>query len=44
MVAMQLQLETLVLRKVVKRRHFPLEIMLVCVHWYAAYPLRVLLQ
>ena len=27
------------LRKVVKRLHFPLEVMLVCVRWYAAYPL-----
>ncbi len=28
-----------VLRKVIKRWHFPLEVMLVCVRWYAAYPL-----
>ncbi len=27
------------LRRVVKRMHYPLEIMLVCVRWYAAYPL-----
>lgn len=27
------------LRGVLKRLHFPLEIMLVCVRWYAAYPL-----
>ena len=27
------------LRKVIKRMHYPLEIMLVCVRWYAAYPL-----
>ena len=26
------------LRKVVKRLHFPIEVMLVCVRWYAAYP------
>lgn len=26
-------------RGVVKRLHFPLEIMLACVRWYAAYPL-----
>jgi transposase-like protein len=23
----------------IKRLHFPLEVMLVCVQWYAAYPL-----
>jgi transposase-like protein len=28
-----------VLRKVIKRWHYPLEVMLVCVRWYAAYPL-----
>ena len=27
------------LRKVIKRMHYPLEVMLVCVRWYAAYPL-----
>jgi transposase-like protein len=27
------------LRKVLKRLHYPLEIMLVCARWYAAYPL-----
>ena len=27
------------LRKVIKRRHYPLEVMLMCVRWYAAYPL-----
>ena len=27
------------LRKVVKRMHYPLEVMLTCVRWYAAYPL-----
>lgn len=27
------------LRKVIKRAHCPLEIMLTCVRWYAAYPL-----
>ena len=26
-------------RKVLKRLHYPIEVMLVCVHWYAAYPL-----
>ena len=39
MVPMHIQLETSVLRKVIKRLHFPREIMLVCVRWYAAYPL-----
>jgi transposase-like protein len=27
------------LHKVLKRRHYPLEVMLVCARWYAAYPL-----
>ena len=27
------------LRKVIKRRHYPIEVMLVCVRWYSAYPL-----
>jgi transposase-like protein len=27
------------LRKVIKRLHYPLEVMLVCVRWYSAYPL-----
>ena len=27
------------LRKVLKRRHYPVEVMLVCARWYAAYPL-----
>jgi len=27
------------LRKVLKRLHYPIEVMLVCVRWYAAYPL-----
>jgi len=27
------------LRRVIKRMHYPLEVMLVCVRWYAAYPL-----
>ena len=27
------------LRKVLKRLHGPIEVMLACVHWYAAYPL-----
>jgi putative transposase len=27
------------LRRVIRRMHYPLEVMLVCVRWYAAYPL-----
>ena len=27
------------LRKVIKRTHYPLEVMFTCVRWYAAYPL-----
>src|SRR5450432_1656381 len=27
------------LRKAIKRLHYPLEVMLICVRWYAAYPL-----
>jgi len=34
---MKLMIEAL--RKVIKRMHYPLEVMLVCVRWYAAYPL-----
>ena len=29
------------LRRVIQRVHYPLEVMLVCVRWYATYPLRV---
>ena len=29
------------LRKVIKRMHYPLDVMLVCVRWHAAYPLGV---
>jgi transposase-like protein len=29
------------LRQVLKRLHYPIEVMLVCVRWYAAYPLRL---
>lgn len=36
---MHIQLENSTLRRVVKPLHFPLEVMLVCVRWYAAYPL-----
>jgi transposase-like protein len=27
------------LRNVIKRMHYPLEVMMICVRWYAAYPL-----
>ena len=27
------------MRKVIKRLHYPFEVMLMCVRWYAAYPL-----
>jgi Transposase DDE domain len=39
MVPLHIQLANSTPRRVIKRRHFPLEIMLVCVRWYAAYPL-----
>ncbi len=39
MVPLHVQLENSTLRGVIKRLHFPLEIMLVCVRWYAAYSL-----
>jgi transposase-like protein len=39
MVPLHVQLTNSTLRRVVKRLHVPLEIMLVCVRWYAAYPL-----
>ena len=39
MVALHVQLTNSTLRRVIKRLHFPLEVMLVCVRWYAAYAL-----
>jgi transposase-like protein len=39
MVPLHIQLANSTLRRVIKRLHFPLEVMLVCVRWYAAYPL-----
>jgi transposase-like protein len=39
MVPAHIQLDKSVLRKVLRRLHYPLEIMLVCVRWYAAYAL-----
>jgi transposase-like protein len=34
-----IQIETSILRKVLKRLHYPLEVILTCVRWYASYPL-----
>jgi transposase-like protein len=39
---MSIQLEESVLRWVLKRLHYPRDVMLLCVRWYAAYPLSVL--
>ena len=39
MKSLSIQLEESVLRKVLKRLHFPLDVMLLCVRWYAAYAL-----
>ena len=39
MAPLHLQLANSTLRRVLKWLHFPLEVMLVCVRWYAAYPL-----
>jgi hypothetical protein len=39
MVPLHVQLTNSTLRRLLKRLHFPLEVMLVCVRWYAAYPL-----
>lgn len=39
MLPLHVQLENSTLRGVIKRLHFPLDAMLVCVRWYAAYPL-----
>jgi putative transposase len=39
MVPLHIQLKTSTLRRVIKRLHYPLEIMLLCVRWYAAYSL-----
>ncbi|MDR6539290.1 transposase-like protein [Variovorax soli] len=36
---LHVQLQNSTLRGVIKRLHFPLELMLVCVRWYAAYQL-----
>jgi putative transposase len=39
MVPLHIQLASSTLRKLIKRLHYPLEVMLVCVRWYAPYPL-----
>ncbi|MFC7411325.1 IS6 family transposase [Hydrogenophaga atypica] len=39
MAPLHFQLANSTLRRVIKRVHFPLEVMLVCVRWYASYPL-----
>lgn len=39
MVPLHIQLATSAVRQVLKRLHYPLEVMLMCVRWYAAYPL-----
>ncbi|MBW8832790.1 MAG: IS6 family transposase [Burkholderiales bacterium] len=36
---LHIQLASSTLRKVIESLHYPLEVMLVCVRWYAAYPL-----
>ena len=41
MVPLHIQLTPSTLRKVIKRLHYLLEVMLVCVRWYAAYPLNL---
>ena len=39
MIPLHVQLADSTLRGVLKRLHYPLEVMLMCVRWYAAYPL-----
>jgi putative transposase len=39
MAPIQTQLMIDALRRVVKRLHYPIEVMLMCARWYAAYPL-----
>jgi putative transposase len=38
---LSIRLEESILRKVLKRLHYPLDVILLCVRWYAAYPLSV---
>ena len=35
--SVHIQLANSTLRRVIKRLHYPLEVMLVCMRWYAAY-------
>lgn len=39
MIPIQGQMMSAVVKKVLKRLHYPLKVILVCVRWYAAYPL-----
>lgn len=39
MIPLHVQLQNSTIRGVIKRLRFPLDVMLVCVRWYAAYPL-----
>src|SRR6185295_5710052 len=39
MKSISIQLEESILRRVLKRLHYPLDVMLLCVRWYAAYAL-----
>jgi len=39
MLAFRISSISAALRKVLKRFHYPLEVMLTCVRWYVAYPL-----
>ena len=39
MVPLHIQLASSTPRTVIKRLHYLLEVMLLCVRWYAAYPL-----
>ena len=39
MAPLHIQLANSTLRRLIKGLHFPLEIMLLCVRWYTAYPL-----
>lgn len=39
MISIQSQMMNAVVKKALKRLHYPLEVILLCVRWYAAYPL-----
>ena len=36
MLSVQIQFMNAALRRVVKRLHYPIDVMLICVRWYAA--------